>query len=78
MGDDRLSLEQMIEAGWAINSRKGVELRRFASVSLCLMREEHMSVCIPGYGETRDDALADAVEEANAWIAREAAEEHAR
>jgi hypothetical protein len=75
VSDNDLTYDQLVERGWAINVGTGIELPRFASVSLCLMRDGRKRVCIPGYGETKADALADAVVEANAWLDRQAAEE---
>jgi hypothetical protein len=49
----------------------GVELPRFVSVSLCLIRDGHQVVCIPGYGPTREHALDNVVRKANSWIARD-------
>jgi hypothetical protein len=74
MSDERLSLERLFENGWMVNRDTGVELPAFASVSLCLMRDGHRSVCIPGYGETRTEAIANAVVEVNVWLERQAVE----
>jgi hypothetical protein len=71
LSDERLSLEQLYDLGWTIDRRKGVSQPRFVSVSLCLMREGRRSLCIPGYGNTRLQALEDAGRNANAWIARQ-------
>jgi hypothetical protein len=38
------------------------------------MRDGHRSVCIPGYGETRTEAIANAVVEVNVWLERQAVE----
>jgi hypothetical protein len=71
MSDEHLALQDLFDRGWVLDPHKGVDLPNFASVSLCLMREGHKSVCIPGYGTTRLNAVEDAVQEANAWIVRQ-------
>jgi hypothetical protein len=69
--DETVILGQLRNHGWTLDSSRGVTLPNFASVSVCLMHEGHRSICIPGYGETRDLALEDAVRGVHAWIARQ-------
>ena len=74
MGNDHLSLEQLIDTGWAINESTAVEMTQFASVNFCLNRDGHEIICVEGFGPTRDEALFDAMSQANDWHKADAAE----
>jgi hypothetical protein len=64
----KLDCDALKDQGWTIDTRKGVVLRGYASVSLCLMIEERLHICIPGSGCTYDEAVLDAVAAVNTWL----------
>jgi hypothetical protein len=70
VGDDHLSLEQLIDSGWTFNGTTGVHTPQFTSVSLCLNRNGRQIKCVQGYGPTRAAAQYDAAQQANAWLGR--------
>jgi hypothetical protein len=63
--------EQLRALGWTINPQTGINRRGFASVSLCLIIEGRKHICLPGFGQTITEAIADVVHNANTWMGKQ-------
>jgi len=71
MTSDYLTFEELVAQGWSINQGRGMSKRSFTSLSLCLVRNERPVKYVQGYGRTYEEALGDAVHEANTWLKAE-------
>lgn len=74
MSADFVSYDDLVRDGWAINPDKGMVTRKFVSLSFCLRRDGMIVKCVQGYGATGDEALDDALMQANRWLRVEQAE----
>ena len=71
MSDNLLTYDELVAAGWTLNPRKGVETAGFVSLSFHLVRDGRSIKYVQGYGRTYEEALGDAVHEANTWLKAE-------
>jgi hypothetical protein len=71
--DDTFDYEELRAMGWTINPQTGVNRPGYVSVSFCLIIEGRKHVCLPGFGYTVTEAVADVVRSANAWIGKQEA-----
>ncbi len=65
--------EQLRAMGWSIDPHNGINRQGFASVSFCLHIDNRKHVCLPGFGFTVTEAIADVVNSANDWIRKQGA-----
>lgn len=63
--------EELKYAGWLVDETRGVQTRRFSSIQLCLDRDGFRVASVQGYGQSSEEAILDAVSEANRWIRRQ-------
>ena len=63
--------EELQYAGWLVDETRGVQTRRFSSIQLCLDRDGFRVASVQGYGQSSEEAILDAVSEANRWIRRQ-------
>ncbi len=73
MTENAFDYEQLRAMGWAIDPHTGINRQGFASVSFCLYIEDRKHVCLPGFGFTVTEAIADVVNGANDWIRKQRA-----
>lgn len=78
MSEERKTYDELLREGWALDATKGVQTKRFTSVSFRLVRDGLRVKSVQGYGRTRGAALEDAVAEANAWLRAERIVEYHR
>ena len=70
MANHHETYDDLLADGWVLDTAKGVTIRSYTSISLCLVQDGNCIDCVQGYGRTMDQARIDIVVEAAKWLRR--------